>query len=125
MIRFTFISDDIMEDKEGWMIDDILTSSADWQQCSSVNENSMDKAVSVSPNPFSARTSLQCNIPLEDAKLTICNTSGQIVKQFAHQSGQSITIYRDNLQAGLYFLFLTEDYKMIATEKLIITETGK
>lgn len=125
MIRFTFISDSIIKNKEGWMIDDILTSSADWQTCSSVNENSMDKAVSVSPNPFSAQTSLQCNFPLQDAELTICNTSGQTVKHLAHLSGQTITIFRYNLPAGLYFLFLTEDYKMIATEKLIITEAGK
>ena len=125
MIRFTFFSDGNMEDKEGWMIDDILTSSAGWETCSNVGENSIDEALSVSPNPFSAQTSLQCTIPLHDAKLTICNTSGQIVKQFDHLSGQSITINRDNLLAGIYFLFLTEDYKLIATEKLIIMETDK
>lgn len=125
MIRFTFISDAIMEDKEGWMIDDILTSSAGWETCSSVSENSIQKAVSVSPNPFSSVTSLQFNIPLQDAELTICNTSGQIVKQLAHLSSQSITLYRDNLPPGIYFLFFTEDHKMIAKEKLIIMEAGK
>jgi hypothetical protein len=125
MIRFTFISDNIMEDKEGWMIDDILTSSAGGELCSSVNENSMEEAVSVHPNPFSAWTTLQFNFPLKDAELTICNTSGQTVKRLAHISGQTITFFRDNLPAGLYFLFLTENQKTIATKKLIITETGK
>jgi hypothetical protein len=125
MIRFTFISDAIMEDKEGWMIDDILTSSAGWETCSRVNENSMQEAVSVHPNPFSATTTLEFDFPLKDAELMICNMSGQTVKQMSRLSGKAITIFRDNLPAGLYFLYLTEDHKTIATKKLIITEAGK
>jgi hypothetical protein len=125
MIRFTFISDGITENKEGWMIDDILTYSGDWTQCSSINENSPEKALSVSPNPFSSRTSLQCSFPIQDAELTICNISGQIVRHLSHLHDQGTIIDRDNLPAGIYFLFLAEDHKMLAKEKLIIMEAGK
>lgn len=120
MIRFTFISDASIDNKEGWMIDDILTSSAGWEICAGVSESALPKAVSVNPNPFSDRTCLHCDIQLKDAQLTLCNTSGQIVRQQAHISSQDITIYRDNLPAGLYFLLLREDHKMIGIEKLII-----
>jgi len=52
----------------------------------------------------------------------VYNSYGQTVKQIKNISGQTFTLHRDNLQSGLYFLQLTQVNKIIATEKLVITD---
>jgi hypothetical protein len=122
MVRFTFISDTVIKNKEGWMIDDIVTSSAGWEICSRINENSRGETVSVYPNPFSAQTTLQTGNPLEHADLTIYNSFGQTVKHMTDISGEEVTLFRDNLPCGLYFLLLKEDNRTFMIAKLLITD---
>ena len=86
----------------------------------------------ISPNPFSTQTTLQANRNLQNATLTVYNSFGQEVKQIKNISSQSITLQRDNLPSGLYFIRLTipstngggtqgggDD---VATSKLIISD---
>jgi hypothetical protein len=56
------------------------------------------------------------------ATLTIYNSYGQNLKQVKSISGQAISLNRDNLPSGLYFISLSEENKIIAVEKLIITD---
>jgi len=51
MIRFTFVSDATTKNKEGWMIDEIVTSSAPWQDCTGIKVNTLADNISVYPNP--------------------------------------------------------------------------
>ena len=44
------------------------------------------------------------------------------IKNIKNNSGQTITLNRDNLPNGIYFLQMTQENKIIATEKLIITD---
>lgn len=76
--------------------------------------------VKVYPNPFSTSTTLQTETPLNNATFTLYNSYGQIVKQVTNINGQSVTIFRDNLSSGLYFMRLTEDSKLITSKKLEI-----
>ena len=76
----------------------------------------------ISPNPFFSQTNLQTKFFWNNATLTIDNCFGQTVKQIKNISGQTITLYRDNLPSGLYFLRLTQDNQVIATKKLIVTD---
>jgi hypothetical protein len=76
---------------------------------------------SFSPNPFFMQTLLQTNVFLKNACMTIYNSSGELVKRLDNLSGQTITIRRDNLPCGLYFVELTEENRIHKT-KLIITE---
>lgn len=73
------------------------------------------------PNPFSTQTILQTNKMLKNATLTVYNSYGQQVKQIKNISGQTITFSRDNLSSGFYFLRLSQDDKIITTDKLVIT----
>jgi len=73
------------------------------------------------PNPFSAQTTLQTDNLLHNATLTIYNSFGQTVKQIKNISGPTVTLFRDNLPSGLYFIRLTQDNKIITTDKLVIT----
>lgn len=73
------------------------------------------------PNPFSFCTTLKTKDILNDATMTIYNMQGQVVKQTNNLTGQTITLYRDNLPNGLYYICLTEENKIIRTNKLIIS----
>ena len=78
--------------------------------------------IKFSPNPFSSTTTLQADNPFHNATLTLYNLYGQQIKQIKNISGQVITLFRDNLPSGLYFLHLTQDNKVVTNDKLIITD---
>jgi len=91
----------------------------------SINEmdiSVLSSNVSIFPNPFSSATTIQSNTNLENATLTVYNSFGQQVKESKNISGQSITFLRDNLPNGIYYIRLTEDNKIIAANKIIITD---
>ena len=75
----------------------------------------------VYPNPASFSATLQANTSLRDATVLFYNLYGQIVKQINNVCGQTITLYFDNLPAGLYFIHVTQNNKTYTTEKLLIT----
>lgn len=89
---------------------------------SSIEEETRNTGVSIFPNPLTSQTNLRTSKPLQKASLTIYNSSGQTVKQIGNLSGQKIVLYRDNLPRGLYFVRLSEENKIIASTKLIITD---
>ena len=88
----------------------------------SINEIYLEAIVNIFPNPFSTQITLHADINFKDATLIIYNLYGQQVKQIINISGQTITLQRDNLPSGLYFIRLTQDGKIIATDKLVITD---
>src|SRR5665213_2163635 len=85
-----------------------------------INEFSNDNSLSVFPNPFSTQTTLQTNKVLKDATLTVYNSFGQQVKQIKNISGKTISLYRENLSSGIYFICITQDNTIIETEKIVI-----
>lgn len=100
-------------------------SSSQVNKCSltSIAENSIaENQILISNNPFSTETTLSSISNLKYSTLTVYNSSGQQAKQMQNISGQTITLYRDNLPSGLYFIRLTRDNKVIMTGKLVITE---
>jgi hypothetical protein len=87
-----------------------------------INENTNKTIFSIFPNPFISSTTIQTIDHLKNASLTICNSFGQMVKQIENISGQTVSLSRDNLPSGLYFIRVIEENKIIAVEKLIITD---
>jgi uncharacterized delta-60 repeat protein len=85
-------------------------------------ENTQASDVAVYPNPFQSQTVLNADFPLHKTTLTIVNSMGQIVKQIKPNSGNSITIHRDNLPSGLYFIHLTENGRETLAKKIVITD---
>lgn len=88
----------------------------------SESDNFQNHSVKLYPNPFFTQTTLNTDIYLKDASLLVYNSLGQQVKQINNIFGQTITLFRDNLPGGLYFLRLTQNNKIFTTEKLIITD---
>lgn len=93
--------------------------------CNSVptnsNQNEIKTNYQLFPNPFISDITVQTNRILTDASLQLYNSYGDQIKQIKNISGQTITLYRDNLPSGLYFIRLTQNNKIILTEKVIIT----
>jgi len=122
MVRFTFISDSIINNKDGWMIDDIIVTAAAPESCSGINEISKENHISVFPNPFFRQTTLQTDTYFKNATLTLYNSFGQHIKQIKNITGQTVTLQRGNLSGGLYHFRLVQDNQTIATGKLVITD---
>jgi hypothetical protein len=74
------------------------------------------------PNPFSSQTTLQTDNILRNATLTVVNCYGQVIKKMGNISGQTVTLFRDNLPSGLHFIHLTENNKILAVAKLVIVD---
>ena len=87
-----------------------------------INENTSKTIISIFPNPFITSTTLQTIDNLKNASLTICNSYGQIVKQVKNITGTTISLTRDTLQSGIYFIRLVEENKIIAVDKIIIID---
>lgn len=86
-------------------------------------KESKHSEIIIYPNPFSTITTIHLDEILIDASLSIYNIYGQEVKEINHLFGQTFTFHRDNLQTGLYFLFLKQDNKIISSNnKLIIID---
>jgi phosphatidylserine/phosphatidylglycerophosphate/cardiolipin synthase-like enzyme len=92
--------------------------------CSTVNTKELiaNLYIKAFPNPFVFETTLQTNLFLNNASLSIYTIQGQEVKQIKNISGQTITVKRDDLPSGLYFIRLTENGKTLLTDKLMITD---
>jgi hypothetical protein len=96
----------------------------------SINELSKNGTkLSISPNPFSSSTTLHTDKVFENATLIVYNSLGQQVKQIKNINGQTITLQRDNLPSGLYFIRLITPSpegegraEVVATDKLVITD---
>jgi hypothetical protein len=87
-----------------------------------IDENKTEKGVIIFPNPFSSSTTIETDNIFKDATLIVYNLQGQQVKLIKNISGKTVTLHRDYLPMGLYFIHLIQDNKTIKTDKLIITD---
>lgn len=88
----------------------------------SINEIKQSYSLHIFPNPFCSETVLVTESQLKNATLTVDNCFGQTVAQIKNINGQTVTISRDNLPSGLYFVHLTQDNQVISSKKIIITD---
>ncbi|MDD2987171.1 T9SS type A sorting domain-containing protein [Flavobacterium sp.] len=86
------------------------------------NYSTNHEYIKIYPNPFSTQTTLEIVNHSKNAMLTLYNAIGQKVIQMDNLNGDRITINRDNLPSGLYFVHLSANNKTLSVNKLIITE---
>ncbi len=87
-----------------------------------VTEENLNEKISISPNPCASQTIIHTDKVFNDAILDVYNSLGQQVKQIKNIFGSTIILYRDNLLNGVYFIRLTQNNKVITTNKLIIMD---
>jgi hypothetical protein len=112
LYRFTFISDGVQTNKDGWMIDDFQL--ADWWE--GINEYSNNDMIYVYPNPTQGEVSIVNNSEkITDYSLEIIDIGGEtVLRKETHANN-----FRLDLPNGLYFIKLT-DKENIYLKKLII-----
>lgn len=76
----------------------------------------------ISPNPFSASASFYIAAPLVNASMTIYDSFGRALKTVEGINGNSFTVNRDDLPIGFYYVQLMQQGRMIAADKIIITD---
>lgn len=121
MVKFTFHSDDAGENKEGWMIDQIFTSSGYWGGCGAASDIDYERNIMVFPNPFRYAASVQFQKPVDNAVISIYDSFGQAVSRERNISGSEIKLYRNNLKPGLYFLHISENGILVGAKRIIIS----
>jgi type IX secretion system substrate protein len=88
----------------------------------SMDEPEARQKIKIFPDPFSENTSLVIDKNLMNAILTVYNSKGQQVKQMKNISGKTILLERNGLPAGIYFLQLTQDHRILLSDKVIIVD---
>lgn len=89
---------------------------------SGINQSNIKISCSLFPNPFSQHTTLRTSNNLSNATLIVKNNFGQTVKQTNNVFGNAVTIMRDNLTNGYYFIQVMQDDKIISINKMIVIE---
>ena len=87
-----------------------------------ISEVSEQTEIIIYPNPFAYQAVLETNHPLKDATINIVNLLGQNVLQKNNIDGQKIIIERNNMPAGVYFIGITENKKLIVTKKIVVAD---
>ncbi|MCW3084543.1 MAG: type sorting protein [Bacteroidetes bacterium] len=88
---------------------------------SGIEENNAAEKGRIYPNPFTSETTIYPDAMLRNATLTVFNALGQLVKETKNISGQTITIQREILQPGLYFVQVLEGNSVLVRKKVIIS----
>jgi len=79
-------------------------------------------ALMIYPDPFSSETTLETDKVLTNAFLMVYTMQGQLVKKIKNINGHTVTLHRDNLATGIYYVQLIQDNDTYDTERFIITD---
>lgn len=83
------------------------------------------QSVKILPNPFRNTATLQSEIEMKNATLTIFNFIGPSVKQISPINigpGNNLTLNRDHFPGGLYFIQKTQENQVIVNDRVVISD---
>jgi len=86
-----------------------------------VNTNFESRKIEFFPNPFSSQLNITTSTDFENASLKLFNSVGQLVMEKNNLNGKSISIERENLSNGIYFVELLQEGNVLTKSKLIVT----
>jgi len=110
-------NDDNIGTDPSFAVDDITLSSASV----GITENPTSNVnLIIFPNPFSSFATLQFSKPLQSAIVGVFNLLGQQVNEFNNVNGNEVIIQKENMNAGIYFVKVTDISGLIGTTKIII-----
>jgi hypothetical protein len=115
IIRFTFISDNEPENREGWMIDNIRLYTMLFTRIVN-NELSHFR---VYPNPMGEYLSIELDRVYGEVDMEIINFQGQSLIHNKYANQQTITIHRNNLKKGIYLVRLRSGDDFLGVTKLL------
>jgi hypothetical protein len=123
LVRFTFVSDSIETNKEGWMIDDISFAN-DNGLCTDVKELHMYalQPTHIFPNPASREATLTVTSAMEirDGVLVISDLLGREVKRYSGINARDYYFSLDGLDKGSYSYSFFIKSDLIGTGKITL-----
>lgn len=99
--RFTFTSDSINTNKDGWLIDNIIIQNAWYSDVNEIKENS---SIRIFPNPTSNFISIQTENNIKFKSAEIKDILGKTIL-----TSTNTTIDLSKFEAGIYFVEVTTD----------------
>ena len=106
ILRFNFISDNLNNNKEGWMIDQIRLFSIDLGSgCNELSGNSL--IASVSPNPIASTAQVTLSKEIDEVEFSILDVTGRSVSSGKPGKCSNFSFERGSLESGIYLLKIT------------------
>ncbi len=117
-LRFHFISDDINNNKDGWMIDNLEIDALDLG--GSIGEFADNTHITAMPNPSQDKISVSISTKnTGNFFAELFDMFGRKVSEYSGIRNNSFIIYRGHLNSGVYFLVLKNGNKIVAVKKII------
>jgi hypothetical protein len=117
-IRFSFHSDGIQTNKEGWMIDNIITGYYDVG--TGISTFSSPGQVQVLPNPLTHVSEVVFAKDLSNFDFEIYDLQGRIVFRRQVDQNRSLLLNRTLFAKGIYLWSAKSDDNLIQTGKLVV-----
>jgi hypothetical protein len=118
LLRFNFISDNINNSREGWMIDDIRIFSIDLG--SGVTESMTGTPqVRATPNPVSASATVRLGHKYDRVEYLLIDPTGRTVSSGKPGTCSEFEIRRTTLSHGIYMLKITDGAVLISVCRVV------
>lgn len=121
IIRFNFISDNINNPHDGWMIDDVRLFSLDLG--GGIHDLSKSNSLmKISPNPFKSQAEIIFKKPHKTIKVELYNLQGDLLYSNEYANCSKIILNLASLSSGTYLLKSTIDNAFVETKKVVFKE---
>ena len=117
-VRFIFHSDNVQTNKEGWMIDNIVTGCMELGSGTLFHKN--NDPIRISPVPLTTVSVVECSSGMENLSFEVYSLLGKSVFRKDIKRNSSFLLYRDNFYPGLFIWCLKSGDKNIQTGKLVV-----
>ena len=75
----------------------------------SISDNNIDPNYIVYPNPFTDYTTVKLSDVVKTKKIELIDIHGRILRTIDNVNSNSVTIHRENLPSGIYFIRIHSD----------------
>lgn len=118
LLRFTFSSDSVDSQHDGWMIDDISIMHI---VCSGIEETTRSN-VSISPNPISDKAVFQLleDLQVRDGLIEVFDSYGRIVDTRKGITGNRFEYNVNGIKSGIYSYRLVDGDNFLSSGKFVV-----
>lgn len=87
-----------------------------------IKENHLYNSAFIYPNPSATEATVKFDRNMNDATIRIYNANGKIVREISDFNGLRYVLLRETLEAGMYFLQVVCEDRIISSGKITITD---
>ncbi len=114
LVKFTFVSDGINNNKEGWIIDDIITGTIVGE---GIEKNDSNNEFELFPNPANNLITIESK-KNKIQNIKVMNVTGKIIYQSIVNDSQSVVDLSKEAK-GIYFVKIIDNKKNVINKKII------